>query len=70
MLHFCGFRYYNLDAYYQHKMEKELKKGFKKVIASERTVFNDEEQRRYVNLCNLSLINWKGSGIPVLLQFS
>lgn len=28
-------------------MEKELKKGFKKVPAKERTVFNDEEQRRY-----------------------
>jgi hypothetical protein len=51
-------------------MEKELKKGFKKVMASERTVFNDEEQRRYVTLHNLSLINWKGSGIPFLLQFS
>jgi len=28
-------------------MEKEMKKGFKKVHATERTVFNDEEQRRY-----------------------
>ncbi|XP_061984358.1 uncharacterized protein LOC133703743 [Populus nigra] len=43
---FPSKKYYNLDAYYQHKMEKELKKGFKKVMASERTVFNDEEQRR------------------------
>ncbi|KAG6755294.1 hypothetical protein POTOM_041113 [Populus tomentosa] len=43
---FPSKKYYNLDAYYQHKMEKELKKGFKKVTASERTVFNDEEQRR------------------------
>ena len=51
-------------------MEKELKKGIKKVVASERTVFNDEEQRRYVNLHNLSQLNWKGSGIPVLLQLS
>lgn len=29
-------------------MEKEMKKGFKKVHATERTVFNDEEQRRYI----------------------
>jgi len=28
-------------------MEKEMQKGFKKVHATERTVFNDEEQRRY-----------------------
>lgn len=39
-------RYYNLDAYYQRKIEKEMKKGIAKVTASERTVFNDEEQRR------------------------
>lgn len=32
-------------------MEKEMKKGFKKVVATERTVFNDEEQRRYVPAC-------------------
>ncbi|KAG8386311.1 hypothetical protein BUALT_Bualt03G0135800 [Buddleja alternifolia] len=38
--------YYNLDAYYQRQMEKEMKKGFSKVVDSERTVFNDEEQRR------------------------
>ncbi|XP_021894788.1 RNA-binding protein 25 isoform X2 [Carica papaya] len=38
--------YYNLDAYYKHKMEKEQKKGIKKVLETERTVFNDEEQRR------------------------
>lgn len=25
-----------------------MKKGFKKVVETERTVFNDEEQRRYV----------------------
>lgn len=43
-----GFRYYNLDAYHKHKMEKEMKKGVKKVLEKERTVFNDEEQRRYV----------------------
>lgn len=28
-------------------MEKEMKRGFKKVHETERTVFNDEEQRRY-----------------------
>ena len=37
----------NLDAYYRREMEKEMKKGFKKVQATERTIFNDEEQRRY-----------------------
>ncbi|KAJ4726291.1 RNA-binding protein 25 [Melia azedarach] len=43
---FPSKKYYNLDAYHQHKMEKEMKKGFKKVMQKERTVFNDEEQRR------------------------
>ncbi|KAK2966910.1 hypothetical protein RJ640_000538, partial [Escallonia rubra] len=38
--------YYNLDAYYGRKLEKEMKKGFKKVAHTERIVFNDEEQRR------------------------
>nr|GLL47080.1 RNA-binding protein 25-like [Ipomoea trifida] len=38
--------YYNLDAYYQRQMEKEMKKGPDKALDSERTVFNDEEQRR------------------------
>lgn len=44
-------------------MEKEMKKGFKKVAATERTVFNDEEQRRYalpmivlLNLIKISFI--------------
>lgn len=41
-------RYYDLDAYHRHQLEKEMKKGFKKVGETERTVFNDEEQRRYV----------------------
>lgn len=41
-------RYYDLDAYHRHQLEKEMKKGLKKVISKERTVFNDEEQRRYV----------------------
>ncbi|WVZ00450.1 hypothetical protein V8G54_026519 [Vigna mungo] len=43
---FPSKKYYNLDAYYRRQMEKEMKKGFKKVHATERTVFNDEEQRR------------------------
>ncbi|KAJ4845486.1 hypothetical protein Tsubulata_015641 [Turnera subulata] len=43
---FPSKKYYNLDAYYQRQMEKETKKGVRKVLASERTVFNDEEQRR------------------------
>lgn len=29
-------------------MAKEQERGLKKVLKSERTVFNDEEQRRYV----------------------
>ena len=44
----CGCRYYDLDAYFKRQMEKEMKRGFKKVQETERTVFNDEEQRRYV----------------------
>ncbi|KAL2574077.1 hypothetical protein AAZV13_17G167400 [Glycine max] len=36
--------YYNLPAYYKREMEKEMKNGFKKVQATERTIFNDEEQ--------------------------
>ncbi|KAL5736301.1 hypothetical protein ACOSP7_030763 [Xanthoceras sorbifolium] len=43
---FPSKKYYNLDAYHKNKMIKEHKKGMKKVLASERTVFNDEEQRR------------------------
>lgn len=42
-----SFRYYNLDAYHRKAMEKEKKKGLKTLV-TERTVFNDEEQRRYV----------------------
>ncbi|KAK2968460.1 hypothetical protein RJ640_004466, partial [Escallonia rubra] len=45
---FPSKKYYNLDAYYGRKLEKEMKKGFKKVAHTERIVFNDEEQRRYV----------------------
>lgn len=30
-------------------MEKQQKKGFKNVLETERTIFNDEEQRRYVH---------------------
>ncbi|KAK7401834.1 hypothetical protein VNO78_13633 [Psophocarpus tetragonolobus] len=43
---FPSKKYYNLDAYYIRQMEKERKKGFKKVQATERIIFNDEEQRR------------------------
>jgi len=39
-------RYYDIDGYYRLKLEKEMKKGLKKAGISERTVFNDEEQRR------------------------
>ncbi|RRT81484.1 hypothetical protein BHE74_00025231 [Ensete ventricosum] len=45
---FSSKKYYDLDAYHRRKMEKEMKKGSKKVHEMERTVFNDEEQRRYV----------------------
>ncbi|KAA0060657.1 vicilin-like seed storage protein [Cucumis melo var. makuwa] len=43
---FPSKKYYNLDAYYQRKIQKDMKKGHKKVVAGERTVFDDEEQRR------------------------
>ncbi|CAO2833408.1 unnamed protein product [Amaranthus hypochondriacus] len=43
---FPSKKYYDLDAYHSRKVEKEMKKGFKKVVKSERTVFDDEEQRR------------------------
>eukprot|EP00268_Persea_americana_P025031 TRINITY_DN2439_c0_g1_i1.p1 TRINITY_DN2439_c0_g1~~TRINITY_DN2439_c0_g1_i1.p1 ORF type:complete len:316 (-),score=92.22 TRINITY_DN2439_c0_g1_i1:579-1526(-) len=43
---FPSKKYYNLDAYHQRKMAKEQERGLKKVLKSERTVFNDEEQRR------------------------
>lgn len=44
------FRYYSLDAYHRHQMEKEMKRGPRKVRETERTVFDDEEQRRYVTV--------------------
>ncbi|KAK8940881.1 hypothetical protein KSP39_PZI009864 [Platanthera zijinensis] len=43
---FPSKKYYGLDAYYRHKMDKALKKGIKNALATERTNFNDEEQRR------------------------
>lgn len=43
---FPSKKFYDLDAYHQRKMEKEMRKGLKKATKSERTVFNDEEQRR------------------------
>ncbi|TVU15105.1 hypothetical protein EJB05_38607 [Eragrostis curvula] len=42
---FPSKKYYNLDAYHRKMMEKEQKKGIKTMI-TERTIFNDEEQRR------------------------
>ena len=41
-------------------MEKEIKRGFKKATPTERIVFNDEEQKRYVLLlfhCKTSFSN-------------
>ena len=43
---FPSKKYYDLDAYHRRMMEKELKKGLKSAVGTERTVFNDEEQRR------------------------
>uniref|UniRef100_A0A803NX45 Nucleic acid binding protein n=1 Tax=Cannabis sativa TaxID=3483 RepID=A0A803NX45_CANSA len=43
---FPSKKYYSLDAHFRHQLEKEMKKGFKKVQEKERTVFNDEEIRR------------------------
>ncbi|GAB4846252.1 hypothetical protein Ancab_025251 [Ancistrocladus abbreviatus] len=43
---FPSKKYYDLNAYYRRQMEKEKKKGLKKVLQTEHTVFNDEEQRR------------------------
>ncbi|KAK4344079.1 hypothetical protein RND71_037173 [Anisodus tanguticus] len=43
---FPSKKYYNLDAYHKRKLEKEIKRGVKKVMDNERTVFNDEEIRR------------------------
>lgn len=54
-LSFCLIRYYDLDAYHRRVMEKEKKKGLKNALGTERTVFNDEEQRRYVCICLFSL---------------
>ncbi|KAK2639094.1 hypothetical protein Ddye_026889 [Dipteronia dyeriana] len=43
---FPSKKYYNLDDYHKHEMIKQQKKGMKKVLVSERTLFNDEEIRR------------------------
>ncbi|CAH8360323.1 unnamed protein product [Eruca vesicaria subsp. sativa] len=43
---FTSKKYYDIDGYYRRKLEKEMKKGLKKAGQGERTVFNDEEQRR------------------------
>ncbi|KAL5730300.1 hypothetical protein ACHQM5_003139 [Ranunculus cassubicifolius] len=42
---FPSKKYYNLDSYHRLKVEKQMKKGIK-VPQTERTIFNDEEQRR------------------------
>ncbi|GJN26928.1 hypothetical protein PR202_gb14895 [Eleusine coracana subsp. coracana] len=42
---FPSKKYYDLDGYHRKMMEKEKKKGLKTLV-TERTVFNDEEQRR------------------------
>ncbi|WOL10135.1 hypothetical protein Cni_G18889 [Canna indica] len=43
---FPSKKYYDLDAYHRRQMEKEMRKGLKKIQQAERTVFDDEEQRR------------------------
>lgn len=49
------YRYYNIDIYHRRKTTKQRLKGMKDMLAkkTERTEFNDEEQRRYVliHLC-------------------
>ncbi|KAF3322370.1 RNA-binding protein 25 [Carex littledalei] len=42
---FASKKYYDLEAYHRRQLEKEMKKGFKNVPV-ERTIFDDEEQRR------------------------
>lgn len=52
-------------------MEKEMKKGVKKVQATERTVFNDEEQRRYIVVYAdfvIVILNWFSFGNPFPLN--
>lgn len=43
-------RYYNIDIYHRRKVTKQRMKGMKEMMnkKTERTEFNDEEQRRYV----------------------
>ncbi|KAG8044556.1 hypothetical protein GUJ93_ZPchr0062g7136 [Zizania palustris] len=43
---FPSKKYYDLDAYHHRMVEKERKKGLKNAVGTERTIFNDEEQRR------------------------
>ncbi|KAH9650759.1 nucleic acid-binding protein [Citrus sinensis] len=63
---FPSKKYYNLDAYHKHKMEKELKKGITKVRQKERTVFNDEEQRSIVK--KVLAVTYYGS-VTILFSF-
>jgi hypothetical protein len=43
---FPSKKYYSLDAYHRRLIEKEIKRGSKKPVVDERTIFDDEEQRR------------------------
>lgn len=43
---FPSKKYYDLDAYHRRKMIKEMEKGVRKAMQKERTVFNDEDERR------------------------
>lgn len=56
MTSYGSCRYYSLDAYHRRQIEKAMKKGSTKATKSERVVFDDEEQRRYVSLCSVLLI--------------
>jgi hypothetical protein len=52
------YRYYNIDIYHRRKVTKQTLKGMKDALAkqTERTEFNDEEQRRYD--FDIALIFW------------
>ncbi|KAH9325267.1 hypothetical protein KI387_005445, partial [Taxus chinensis] len=43
---FPSKKYYDLDAYHRRKLMKEIEKGARKAMQTERTVFNDEDERR------------------------
>lgn len=51
------YRYYNIDIYHRRKVTKQRLKGKDAMTKkTERTEFNDEEQRRYV--FDIILIFW------------